>query len=503
MSKRFLRAGLLAVVAVCLVLVLFGAYPAATQDGFTGLHAQGNTLLDGNDSPVQLHGVNRSGAEYACLRGPNAVDGPTDAASVRAMAAWHINAVRIPLNEDCWLGINGVAVGGSAYQAAITAWVQALTSAGMYVILDLHWSAPGTTLADGQMPMPDADHAPDFWNSVAETFKDNQDVAYDLFNEPYPDHSTITPQAWLCLRDGGAACPDLPYQAVGLQTLVSVVRATGARNLILAAGVAYSGAFSLIRLGLASLWLQYRPIDPLNNLAASWHAYNNSACSTIICWVDTIAPVAARVPVIVGETGDTDCTVRYSNDLLPWLDVHQISYLAWTWGTTYKCQSLISDYAGTPTQPYGSAYRQHLSSFPAPSPFPEPTAAPTDVAATPTPIPHTPIRPGPMHLSATIVHRGGRLEATVTLVNGGAAVTLVDVAIAARPPGGTNGGGPYLDLGHTGPVTLAAGQRLTVRESRSFGKADPNGRWYSYVTYQTIDHVWHDSTGRMTFRVLR
>ena len=25
------------------------------------------------------------------------------------MKAWNINAVRVPLNEDCWLGINGVA----------------------------------------------------------------------------------------------------------------------------------------------------------------------------------------------------------------------------------------------------------------------------------------------------------------------------------------------------------------------------------------------------------
>ena len=486
---------------VYLVPMLLGAHQAATQDGFTGLHAQGNTLLDGSDTPVLLHGVNRSGAEYACLHGPNAVDGPTDAASVRAMATWHVNAVRIPLNEDCWLGINGVAVGGGIYQAAIATWVQLLTRAGMYVILDLHWSAPGASLADGQMPMPDADHAPAFWNSVAETFRGNQDVAFDLFNEPYPDHSFIAPPAWQCLRDGGAACPDLPYQAAGLQTLVSAVRATGARNLILAAGVAYSGAFSLLRLGSTSLWLQYRPIDPLNNLAASWHAYNNSVCSTIICWANTIAPVATKVPVIVGEIGDTDCSARYSKELLPWLDVHRISYLAWTWGTNYNCQSLINDYSGTPNPPYGSNYRRHLAAFPASSPFPEATPLPTGAVVTPTPIPPASIKPDRLQLSASEVHSGGRLAATVTLINSGPAVTLADVAIAARPPGGTNGGGPYLDLGHTGPITLAAGQQMVMHESRLFGKADPDGRWYSYVTYETIDHVWHDSADQVTFRV--
>jgi aryl-phospho-beta-D-glucosidase BglC (GH1 family) len=41
----------------------------------------------------------------------------------------------------------------------------------MAIILDLHWTAPGTQPATGQMPMPDMDHSLDFWTSVASTFK--------------------------------------------------------------------------------------------------------------------------------------------------------------------------------------------------------------------------------------------------------------------------------------------------------------------------------------------
>ena len=35
------------------------------------------------------------------------------------MKTWSINAVRVPLNEDCWLGINGVKpqYGGAAYRS--------------------------------------------------------------------------------------------------------------------------------------------------------------------------------------------------------------------------------------------------------------------------------------------------------------------------------------------------------------------------------------------------
>src|SRR5579884_1092780 len=73
-----------------------------------GLHVSGNRLLGASAQPVALHGVNRSGTEYACIQGWGMFDGPNTAASVRAMASWHINFVRVPLNEDCWLGINGV-----------------------------------------------------------------------------------------------------------------------------------------------------------------------------------------------------------------------------------------------------------------------------------------------------------------------------------------------------------------------------------------------------------
>ena len=42
------------------------------------------------------------------------------------MKSWDINAVRVPLNESCWLGINGIepSLGGAAYRAAIRTYVQ-------------------------------------------------------------------------------------------------------------------------------------------------------------------------------------------------------------------------------------------------------------------------------------------------------------------------------------------------------------------------------------------
>ena len=104
------------------------------------------------------------------------------------MTAWHINSVRIPLNEDCWLGINGVLpqYSGANYQSAIARYVTLLLENGLYPILDLHWSAAGNQLATGQAAMPDQDHSPTFWSQVAGVFKDNLGVAFELFNEPNP-----------------------------------------------------------------------------------------------------------------------------------------------------------------------------------------------------------------------------------------------------------------------------------------------------------------------------
>ncbi len=133
-----------ALVLVLLFLSLAPPMPApataAPSPAPTGLRVQGNRIVNGAGETVRLLGVNRSGSEYACIQGWGIFEGPTDAAAIAAMTSWRINAVRVPLNEQCWLGINGVKpeYGGAAYQAAIRVYVNALNAAGLAVILELH-----------------------------------------------------------------------------------------------------------------------------------------------------------------------------------------------------------------------------------------------------------------------------------------------------------------------------------------------------------------------------
>src|SRR5262245_1479096 len=132
-----------------------GDNPGRAQGGppasISGLHVVGNQIYNSLNQPVRLRGVNR-GAAHACVQGWGIFHGPTDAAAVQAMAAWKINVVRIPLNEDCWLGINGItaAYAGANYRYAVIDYVNLLNQYGIAVILDLHWNAPGAFPATDQ-----------------------------------------------------------------------------------------------------------------------------------------------------------------------------------------------------------------------------------------------------------------------------------------------------------------------------------------------------------------
>jgi endoglucanase len=334
------------------------------------LSVKGNSLINASTGkPVRLLGVNRSGTEYACAQGwgftdspyPNDPDTPE---MVAAIASWHANAVRVPLNEACWLGTNGVdpSRSGAAYQANVDTYIQRLEAAGLNPILDLHNADPGDYPArqatNGLRAMPDAAHAVPFWREVAQKYGSDRAVVFDLYNEP-------NDVGWGCLRDGCMIASDgyqgdiPPYQAVGMQQLVDVIRGAGAKNVIMVPGIQWTGDLSR--------WLEFRPRDPLRRVAASFHNYegNLGSCHHD-CWESTIARIALRFPVVTGEMGDTDCNHSYISPYMRWADERGISYLGWTWDATdqssFTCTggpSLITRYDGTPTG-YGIGLRNHL-----------------------------------------------------------------------------------------------------------------------------------------------
>lgn len=265
--SSLLRRLLLAAIAAAL-LTSAGASAAAPQP-----LVQGNQILDALTSkPFIPHGVNFPGYEYACQQGfgdygedgtrPLQVD-----STVAAMAEWKINTVRLPLNQDCWLGDDGLPAGlldSDGYRSSVENFVTALNSVGIVAIVDLHWSGPNGVVADGLRPMPD-DRSATFWHSVATRFRDNPSVIFDLFNEPHsrwnPDDSKVFGLSWECWANGGCQAPaeadTAPksglewYRAAGMKNLTAVVRSAGATQPILLSGIDYANDLRG--------WLEHRP----------------------------------------------------------------------------------------------------------------------------------------------------------------------------------------------------------------------------------------------------
>jgi endoglucanase len=320
------------------------------------VYVRGSQLVDGNNQPIHPVGATRSGSEYACVQGWGMFDGPTDDGSIAAMTSWNVQIVRIPLNEDCWLGINGVNpdFAGATYRTAIEQYVARIEAHGMIVDLDLHWTAPAGVSATSQAVMADDDHSRAFWSSVATRYGHDHHVVFELFNEPHDI-------SWACWRNGctiPAAGAQPAWQAAGMQQLVTAVRSTGATNVVILGGLGWAGDISQ--------WTSHRPRDPLGQEAAAWHIYNFGGCTDSTCWSAQAGSVPG-IPVVVTEIGETDCGSSFVNPLMTWLDKARYSYLAWTWDDWHGCggPSLLTSYDGTPNGAYGRAVRAHLRSRPA------------------------------------------------------------------------------------------------------------------------------------------
>jgi Cellulase (glycosyl hydrolase family 5) len=345
---------------------------------------QGDTLIDSRTGAVFIpHGANWPSFEYACSQGWGYSQGGNTDAGAAAMATWGINAIRVPLNENCWLGSDSSDYGTAAgYRAAVTAWVNVLNAHGIVAILDLHFSAPPGLHAAGQYPMADS-QSTTFWTSVATAYATDPSVMFDAFNEPYSiwndaSGSYTFQLTWDCWENGGCQAPfvttaQIPitgsgagtYTVVGMSALVAAIRAGHAAQPIMLGGIDYSNNLSG--------WLAHKPND--SQLVASWHNYQGqSPCGdSTTCWNSEVSSVAGQVPVVASEFGETDGSASFMTAFMAWADLNGIGYLPWAW---WDATGVTGDnvryalYTGpnfTPNAPDGTAYYNHLASIAAPN----------------------------------------------------------------------------------------------------------------------------------------
>lgn len=379
-----------------LILLLALAIPAqASADPFS-VRVQGHRFIDSAGRIIQLRGVNYSGFEFVAIQGWSAADpsgaqgGQYGGPKWSAIKSWKANTVRIPLNEASWLGYpctdtNGVKHNpdpGGNYKSSVQKQVAQAIAAGLYVIIDLHWSAPGNTCPMLQTQMANQDHSLAFWTSVANTFKNNPAVLFELFNEPFMNFG-FAGDGWSYMMKGmGGSFSSYPatsnsgnwqevkrpWKIASYQAMLNAVRATGARNVVLIGSMQYSQDLSR--------WLEHRPTDPLKQMAAVWHPYATfgTKWGTPAYAQPNFAPVvfsdvrkilAAGFPVIATETGDQNTPGTVGAPLVAnvtrWADEHGVSVLGWAWNVWGEpAHVLIKDVNGTPTDGYGQVFRDWL-----------------------------------------------------------------------------------------------------------------------------------------------
>lgn len=331
-SRQFHRRGRLAAVGLFValgVLLLRGwliveAQPQPTavshQDksldwrvlaGMT-LHTFHNTLRATDGHEVLLRGVN-----VTCM------ENTTPWPQLRhlldlAIRQWHCNFIRLPLNEDRWLGrATNEKDHGLAYRQDIQRAVRMCARHRVYISLDLRWTDRGIWGSKAwQADMPDP-HALIFWRDLATKYKKFPNVLFGLFSEPHGVDWLVWHNGGTCMESRGEHL--LIYRAIGMQALSAAIRATGSHNVILISGIDWASNLFGVLHGFAV---------KRSNVAYDIHLMGNNAKD----WNRRFLLVAQQYPLIVGEWGGYGMPQTLRKRLVKVMDAHHLSWAAWRLG---------------------------------------------------------------------------------------------------------------------------------------------------------------------------
>lgn len=296
-----------------------GDIPPIAPDGY---YVQGNGIYDGGGELHIFRGVDRPSLEW------NPEGEGISQADIQLIAGWNANVVRIAINQGYWL--QGSVAYNANYQSQVDQVVQWVEAAGMDVILDLHWSDKGDLGQwPGQQRMADQNSIA-FWESVANIYKDDGRVFFELYNEPHD----VGWDVWL---DGGPSGDG--FQAVGMQQLYDTVRGVGADNLVLVGGLNYAYDLSGVPANRVEGY----------NIVYATHPYDFGGKQPDD-WPDDWGFLADTDPIFVTEFGSFDCNPNYTQQLLDYAEARGLSWSAWAWypgGCGFP--SIINDWSGTPS----------------------------------------------------------------------------------------------------------------------------------------------------------
>ncbi|KAF9449521.1 glycoside hydrolase family 5 protein [Macrolepiota fuliginosa MF-IS2] len=213
-----------------------------------------DSLCGATRTKFTYFGVNESGAEFGETKIPGVLGtdytwpSPT---SIDYFTGQGFNVFRIPFLLERLTppstGITGAF--DSTYLSGLKTIVNYVTNKGAYAIIEPHnyMRFNGAVISDNNAFAT-------LWKNLANEFKSNSHVIFDLMNEPNG-------------IDAGVV-----YQA--MQAAVNSIRTTGATQLILVEGTSWTGAWTWTSSGNAAAFASLS--DPNNNVAIEMHQYLDS-----------------------------------------------------------------------------------------------------------------------------------------------------------------------------------------------------------------------------------
>ncbi len=269
-------------------------------------------------STLDLVGVNLAGAEF---------DHGTFWPTSEEIDYFHgkgMNVIRLPFR---WERLQPALYGDfdSGQLAGLDSFVAEATAKGLQVILDPHNYARYGGQLIGSAQVPDSAFA-DLWTRLAERFRDDPRVIFGLMNEP----NTMPTEQW----------------RVSANAAIAAIRATGAANLILVPGNAWTGAHSWTQswYGTPNAVEMLSIQDPVDNIVFELHQYFDSDFSGLspVC---TPGHGPAQLESVtswlrthgfrgfLGEFAGADnpaCRTAIE-DALGYLEANADVWLGWTW----------------------------------------------------------------------------------------------------------------------------------------------------------------------------
>ncbi len=321
-----------------------------------------------NAASVPYVGVNLAGAEFGdhTLPGTFGKDYiyPTDA-EVDYFMGKGMNIFRLPFRWER-LQQQQFANFDANELARIDNFVSYATSKGATVLLDPHNYARYYGGLIGQ-DLPASAFA-DFWSKLATLYKSNNRVIFGLMNEPHD----MPTELW---RDDA-------------NTAIQAIRNTGATNLILVPGNAWTGAHSWNQswYGTSNATVMLTITDPGNNYAFEVHQYldigfsgTTEQCVSTTIGAEKLAEITAWLKQngkrgFLGEFsgGPNDTCYNALDNMVSYIDNNADVWLGWTyWAAGPWWGDLVSlEPIGGVDRPQMAVLSKHIGSTPTATPSP-------------------------------------------------------------------------------------------------------------------------------------